>query len=314
MRGLIDARPFGQSLLIVFAAMGAAWMIALYFLPPVFHMDLGFSDVPAEQAIQAQSGSALASPFEGCYWGEVPDNSADPDNATEVNHRVFCVHSEVRKQIDHEYPLNVMQRRFEQAPGWQVVEQGYTASGFEVGPLAYLVLLIPLGVAFVLIRRLDLRQDIGQAARLLLKAPWVLALVPATMFVTLLLTGLVFASDSEKAAQELQTMFQDIRLLIGYATVMAILEEAAFREWSYRRTIDKLPLWAVAIGSSWFFMLAHILNPQAFATPGYLPAVFFAGLTLFWIRHRFGSFSLVAISHVFNNLFFIVIGILLVRF
>ncbi|MBY6204482.1 CPBP family intramembrane glutamic endopeptidase [Halomonas denitrificans] len=173
---------------------------------------------------------------------------------------------------------------------------------------AAISLLMPLAVGLLLLRGPSWREDASRAAAFLRRRPWVPLLTPLLAFVSLPLFSAALPEGRPVAPEAVSALFPPM-ILISFVIAAPVLEEALFRHWAYRRTVDRLPILWVAVGSTWCFMLLHAFNPQVAWTWAYLPTVFVIGLGLFWIRHRSGSILLTIGCHALHNLL-AVIGLL----
>jgi len=305
------ARPMGQAFIAALLGGAISSTIALFMTPSVLTLKLTVQEIP-EVYEQAEfgpivDGRALGSEFPGCHWRLPADLARNGLSGPPAPRRVFCEESVAAEKIDHEFPLKELRKRFEADPDWHVADHStlYEAFGRSNAISMAGYLLLPVLVTLVLLRRLPIREDLARAGRAIVRQPWVVAVVPLTMGGGSVLFNAIFPIRVDRLPEAAE-LFQAVPMgALAIVLVMPIFEEAIFRQWLYVRTIDRLPVWVVAVGSAWFFMLIHIFNPQVIAIPGYLPTVFVGGLAFFWIRHRFGSFSLAALAHVLNNgLFF----------
>lgn len=245
----------------------------------------------------------MGSEFPGCNWRLPADLSQARLSGPPAPRRVFCDEAAAADGIDNEFPLTELRKRFEDEPDWYVADYAMSSEFPRQQPAIAVAgyLLLPILVTLVLLRRLPIREDMAQAARVIRHRPWALAVVPLAMFGGAALFNTLLPVNEARMAEMVDLFEATAPGALGIVVVLPLFEEAVFRQWLYVRTIDKLPAWAVAIGSAWFFMLMHVFNPQIMALPGYLPTVFVGGLAFFWIRHRFNSFSLAALAHMLNN-------------
>jgi membrane protease YdiL (CAAX protease family) len=315
IRQVLETRPFAQALVLTWLVIALTWAIPAMLLPSVVHLNLGFSEVPDSQAAAAAADSrtpiALGDRYPNCFWTSEPPISLSEQEISASTHHAYCLQGEPRESgHDDQSALNPFVR-FQQEDNWQISYHIISTDGIQFGWVAYLSLLIPALAAFMLLYKLPIREDLLRAGKVLLKRPWLLALLPTLMFLSLLLASLFPSVSNDLPDTPLIALFEHLPFLVGYVMIMAVFEEAAFRQFAYKRTLGRLPIWAIAACSAWFFMLAHLFNPQAKTVPGYLFAMLLMGLLLFWMRHRFNSLSLAVMAHAGNNLFFILAALVL---
>jgi len=301
------ARPMGQAFVLAFAVMVFSGVVALLFMPSVGMLKLTVQQIPEAyergEHGPIADGELAGEELPGCRWGLPADLEKDDLAGPPAPRRLLCDESAAAEMIDHEYPLMVLRERVSGDSGWQVVDHTFSLRmPPRQPPLALAAYLgIFLLVTGILLRNLRFGADLVRARDVVLRQPWVLAVVPLAMFGGAVLFNTLLPVNEARMAEMMDLFEAAAPGALGMVVVLPLFEEAVFRQWLYVRTIDKLPAWAVAIGSAWFFMLVHAFNPQVMALPGYLPTVFVGGLAFFWIRHRFGSFSLAALAHMLNN-------------
>lgn len=301
----------GQACILAIFVAAVSSAVALFMTPSVITLKLTVHAIP-DAYKQGEYGplveNAPVGPrFPGCRWRLPADLSQAGLAGPPAPGRVFCDESAAAEDIDHEFPLKELRRRFEADPDWHFADfvTSYETGAQPTAAAMGVYLVLPVLVTLMLLRGLPLREDLTRAGRVMMRQPWVLAVVPLAMGGGSLAFNTLLPIRPDRLAEAAE-VFQAAPVGgLAIVLVMPIFEEAVFRQWLYVRTIERLPVWAVALGSAWFFMLIHIFNPQVIAIPGYLPTVFVGGLAFFWIRHRFNSFSLAALAHVLNNgLFF----------
>jgi membrane protease YdiL (CAAX protease family) len=314
---VLETRPFAQALVLTWLVIALTWSIPALLLPPNVQLNLGFSAVPDPEVFTAAADSSrpvpLGEDFPGCYWTHQPPASLAAQDSDQSHFHAYCLQADTAiAGADGAAPDNTL-HRFQQDDDWQLHDHSWTFDGVQFGWIAYLALLVPALATIVLLRNLPLREDLVRAGSSLLTRPWLLAILPAIMILTLLLASLLPFGAGHLPDAPVNSLFEHLPFVAAYLMVMAVFEEAAFRQWAYRRSAGRLPVWALAACSGWFFMLAHIFNPQAKAAPGYLLAIALIGMTLFWMRHRYKSFSLAAIAHSGNNLLFVIAALVMSR-
>lgn len=177
-------------------------------------------------------------------------------------------------------------------------------AGHEQLPLSdwwvFLFSILPLSIAAWFLRNVDFRQDLRNGFIFLKTHSWAVVALPIFTLSMVSLFSFIFPGGAgfSHAPPKVLVLPSAILYLI---LVAPVFEEALFRHWAYKRTIDRLPTWLVCLASSWFFMLVHIFNPQASAAHAYLPTLFTLGLVLFWIRHSSSSIAITILAHVWNN-------------
>lgn len=312
---LLKARPMGIAFVIVLATLVVGTSVVLFLTPSHVTWIAEFESIPAERAARHQQtymdGIPLGPDFPGCYWGQPPSVSTSTDAAKDhrsQGYSVYCLEHEAAESIDNDFPTGVLSARFRKSPDWVILDSFTRSEITPPSPSHPVLVLILLLVTGLLLRGVAIRQDLARASSALRKSPWILTIVPVTMFGASNLFNALLPIKLE-LIDELRPFFAfSATSAFGFIFVLPLFEEAAFRQWLYVRTIDRLPPWVVGVGSAWFFMLAHIFNPQVQAMLGYLPTVFVMGLVLFWIRHRYGSFSLAALAHMVNNGIFLTVS------
>ncbi|NKI36458.1 CPBP family intramembrane metalloprotease [Wenzhouxiangella sp. XN79A] len=187
-------------------------------------------------------------------------------------------------------------------------------AGYEQLPLSkwwvLLFAMFPLSIAAWFLRDVDFRQDLRNGLNFFKTYFWAVVALPAFTLSMVSIFSLIFPGGAgfSESLPKIMMLPSAIFYLILIAPVF---EEAVFRQWAYKRTINRLPTWLVCLASSWFFMLVHIFNPQASAAHAYLPTVFTLGLVLFLIRHYSSSIVLTIFAHIWNNTVPLLVGLLL---
>lgn len=297
----------GQAFILALVVMIFSTAVALFLTPSVGTLKLTVQEIPEayERCEHGPivDGALVGDEFPGCRWSLPADLEKDALAGPPAPRRLVCDESAAAELIDHEYPLMDLRKRFTDDPGWQVVDHLFSVRMPDRQPPLALAahLGILLLVVGILLRDLPLRADLVRAREVIFRRPWVLAVVPLAMFGGATVFNTILPVDVERMEDMMNLFEATAPGLLGIVVVLPLFEEAVFRQWLYVRTIDKLPAWAVAIGSAWFFMLMHVFNPQVIALPGYLPTIFLGGLAFFWVRHRCNSFSLAALAHMLNN-------------
>jgi len=307
----LRARPMGQAFLIAISVLILSATLALLLTPSVTTLNLTTHSIPEayEHGVYGPpvDGRPLGVQFPGCRWSLPDDLGRKALAGPPAPYRVVCQESYPAEEIGHESHLLVLTKRFLEDSDWHVVDYSTSTSlPSRSPPLAVTIYLaLPILVTLALLRGLSFRDDLKRAAHVIVRQPWVLAVVPFAMAGGSVVFNTLLPLRIDRVAEAAELLQVIPAGVIAIVLTMPVFEEAVFRQWLYVRTIDRLPSWAVAAGSAWFFMLMHVFNPQVGAMPGYLPTVFVGGLAFFWLRHRFGSFSLAALAHVLNNgLFF----------
>lgn len=301
--------------------MLSAVMIAIVVLsaPVRMSVDFEFSQFPVEARPSIRETSAesltMVSGFSDCFWmppngGQVQSNPESP--VTPVSARVRCFVPDPFEQPDLRRTSTSLAEQFDTTPGWTREDMTIRVEPMPAG-LDALLWLVPLLVPalWLLLRNLDHRVDFKRAGHAIASQPWILLAAPAAALTISSLGSMVIPPDQamrEHSLDMLASMAPPFWLLVF---VLPLVEEAIFRQWLYVRIIDRLPLWVVAVSSSWAFMLLHIFNPATIALAVYLPTMFALGITFFWLRHRFQSFTLAVIAHAFNNGLFFGLGALI---
>lgn len=288
--------PFGQAavLALLVNVLGGAVLVVLSPSHEAYRayvvVDGSDPDAHLEQVLQDAGPN-----FERCIVAPVPDDSVYPD-ADRADRVIDC-------EMGPLMPLEDL-GRVTRAAGVGVLG-GETSLGLpsadRIHPgLQLLAALFPVVVALFLLRGVPWRDDLRRGGRFLRRRPYVLLLSPLVVPLVSVPLATILPAGPPEAAEA--TRF----LALGYGFFAIVVgaplfEEAVFRQWAYRRTIDRLPVWAVALGTSWAFMLVHIFNPQVALTLAYLPTVFALGLVFFWVRHRSGSIGLAILCHAVHN-------------
>lgn len=302
----VRTRPMGLAFLLAMMVLIVSGVLVWPLTPSEMTQKFTMHAIPEayEHGVLGPpvDGQPLGAEFPGCRWRLHQDLAGKGLAGPPAPLSVVCRDYEAVDETGQDSSI-AMSKKFRDDPQWKVAEHTHSVVPPQtITPFASAVYLaLPLIVTIVLLRGLSMREDIIRAARVVARRPWVLAVVPLTMGIG----GVVFNALLPARIDRLNEVMEAFQTIpagaIAIVLVMPVFEEAVFRQWLYVRTIDRLPVWAVALGSSWFFMLSHIFNPQMIAAPGYLPTVFVGGLAFFWIRHRFGSFSLAALAHMLNN-------------
>lgn len=300
------ARPMGQAFILALVVMVFS-SLPFLFTPSVGTLKLTVQEIPEAYERGEHGpivdGALVGDEFPGCRWSLPADLDKDDLAGPPAPRGLVCDEPAAAELIDHEYPVMVLRERASVDSGWKVVHDTHSLRMPDRQPPLALAahLAILLLVVGILLRDLPVRADLVRARNVVLRRPWVLAVVPLAMFGGAAVFNTLLPIDTERVAEMTDLFEAAAPGALGIIVFLPLFEEAVFRQWLYVRTIDKLPAWAVAIGSAWFFMLMHVFNPQVMALPGYLPTVFVGGLAFFWVRHRFNSFSLAALAHMLNN-------------
>lgn len=288
--------PFGQAavLALLVNVLGGAVLVLLSPSHEAYRayvvVDGSDPDARLEQVLQDAGPS-----FERCIVAPVPDDSVYPD-ADRADRVIDC-------QMGPLMPLQDLGRVAREA-GVGVLGAETSLglpSADRIPPgLQVLAALFPVAVALFLLRAVPWRKDVRLGWQFLRRRPYVLLLSPLVMPLVFVPLAALLPAGPPEAAEATQFL----ALSYGFFAIAVgapLFEEAVFRQWAYRRTIDRLPVWAVALGTSWAFMLVHIFNPQVTLTLAYLPTVFVLGLVFFWVRHRSGSIGLAILCHAVHN-------------
>ena len=288
--------PFGQAVVLALLVnvLGGAVLVLLSPSHEAYRayvvVDGPGPDARLEQVLQDAGPT-----FERCVVGPVPNDSA------------FSAADRADRIIDCEMGALLELERFSRTAHSQGI--GLLGAETSVGPLSadtihpglqVLAGLLPVAVALVLLRGVPWTDDLRRGGQFLRRRPYVLLLSPLVIPLVFVPLAAVLPAGPPEAAEATQLM----ALSYGFFAIAIgapLFEEAVFRQWAYRRTIDRLPVWAVALGTSWAFMLVHICNPQVALTLAYLPTVFVLGLVFFWVRHRSGSIGLAILCHAVHN-------------
>lgn len=293
----------GQAFLIFLVAHAVISMLALHLSPVDVRADfrLKKTPIPDSIALKALSNQVDLEEYglSGCQllaWNGDESISLD-DRMVEVR----CVEREVDHALYGSTPLRSIRQHLEQSPEWEL--ESYSFSVINRGDKLisgwlYAVLAV---IAIFLLRDLDIRSDMRLALRSLYVKPWILVICPAASFLVFGLISLLAPPSMERLQPAVEVFEALVPSVWVIVIILPFFEETLFRQWAYVRCINNFKPITVALGTSWFFMLAHILNPQVLAVPAFLPTVFVAGFSLFWIRHRFQSFSLTFFAHAVHN-------------
>ena len=304
---VLRVRPMGQALILALVVMTISSTAALFLMPSVGTLEMTVHKIPEAYEDGAHGpvidGALVGDEFPGCRWRLPADISQNGLTGPPAPRRVLCDEYDAAEKVSNEYPIKMLRERFYEDAGWQVASDIYSLRlPDHQPPLALVVYFgILLLVAGVLLRDLPFRADLIRARYAVFHKPWILAIAPLAMFAGAALFNTVLPMRLEYLEETMDLFQATAPGALGIILVIPLFEEAVFRQWLYQRTIDRLPVWTVAVGSAWVFMLIHVFNPQVQAMPGYLPTVFLGGLVFFWMRHWFGSFSLAALAHILSN-------------
>jgi len=302
-------KPVGFSLVIATVLNMLILAIALLSAPVTTSVDFYFTEAPPQlidSETDLHSGLlAIEADFPDCFRMPLDEKQANKHSKDLKNRLITRIRCSIPNSVkSHDDPRSVasLAGQFSNAPGWTLENMSVRVENQPPG-LGALIWLAPVLVATLwpLLRGLNLQIDLKRATCTIRGRPWILLATPAAALAISSALSLVIAPDpvkQEHAVSVLTDMAPPLWLLVF---VLPLIEEAVFRQWLYVRIIDRLPVWLAAGASSWAFMLLHVFNPQYVSLAVYLPTVFGLGMTLFWIRHRFQSFSLAAIAHIANN-------------
>ena len=296
-----DSAPFGQAFLMVLIVTLVMTIVALQSAPTIAHYTIHLQE----------QGDSVRERDDPTEWfernGETLGCLSTP-SLTPSSEGLWLLDCSLDADLLLAPLLDALPEGLEDL-GWEVSTSADTSAA-QTGWSIFVILLIPAAVAAWILRTTDLATDWRNSIRFLRRRAWALIAVPAAgmgiymTFATLL--------PVQQLPASLMPMEWFLPTTLLYVIVIGpLLEEALFREWAYRRTIDKLGVWICALGTSWFFMLAHLFNPQIEYSPGYLPTIFCLGLLLFWVRHRSQSILLTIVCHgLYNALALLAAGLL----
>lgn len=285
-----NAAPFGQSLILAICVAIASSAIAVLGSNEAHKYEISYSTVDAVNF----------------------DQKAFIDWAMRNAQGAGCSEIAITANLPEEISLQCVLRSSESL--WDLrsgLQNGVILNDVGVGtaPLGELeprwwavlaVLIAPILVSIFLIRGLDIRDDLHRSFQFFKRYPWLPFIAPGITYLSLVSFSYILPAIEVDPGRYAEFLY--IPQTILYVLIIApLFEEALFRQWVYKRTICKLPVWLVAVGGSWAFALAHIFSPQASMTLAYLPAIFVFGLFLFWVRHASNSLFAAFVCHVCNN-------------
>lgn len=311
-------RSVGFALVIATLMNFSILAIAMLSAPVRTSVDLYFSeapDPPGKITFDPRAQKADVGPeLPDCFWMPLDDPQAITDTERMnimPSARVRCIVPDGVEDSDDPRSSASLSEQFDATPGWE--RAGMTIRVYNLPPgldAFMLVMILVIPVSWMLLRGLHVRGDLERAAKTGVEHPWVLLVAPAAALAISSLGSMAMPTDParQEHAVELLASIAPTAWLIVFA--LPFVEEAVFRQWLYVRIIDHMPVWVAAAASSWAFMLLHVFNPQAGNLAVYLPTVFAIGMILFWLRHRFQSFSLAVAAHMSNNGLFLAIAAL----
>lgn len=294
----------------------ATGLVRAFLVFPETEIILSFVNVPPpvlERAHRGEGEYDLRPEYPGCYWlGERILEGSDSENVGSVRPgtRVFqirCIKSEILRAGAADSALPYVRGLFNQSSDWELADIGvfyfYPDGANQPANIIVQTMILLVAVSLLLIRQ-PLKEDLHKAVHALALKPWLVLVLPvvALLSSTAFATMLQSTTLNENNINALQAVFElSIPSVAYFILFIPLIEELIFRQWLYVRLVEIMPPWLVAFGSSATFMIAHIFNPQVTMMSSYLPTVFVMGLVLFWVRHRFGSFSFAALAHMVNN-------------
>jgi len=238
--------PFGQAVVLALL-VNVLGGVALVLLSPSHEayrayvvVDGPDPDARLEQVLQDAGPS-----FERCVVAPVPDDSVYPD-ADRADRVIDCEMG----------PLMELERLGRAAHGAGVgVLGGETSLGLpsadRIHPgLQVLTALVPVAVALFLLRGVPWREDVRRSWHFLRRRPYVPLLSPLAVPLVFVPLAAILPAGPPEAAEATQVMVLAYGL-VAVVVAAPLFEEAVFRQWAYRRTIDRLPVWLVALGTSW---------------------------------------------------------------
>nr|MBS0020492.1 CPBP family intramembrane metalloprotease [Gammaproteobacteria bacterium] len=317
--------PMGQAFLLVLLVNSAMWLVAHLSNPAQEYLQIELSDIPSKEKAQwrkgDKTGQALGDDTQRCQWLEPTSESklarkqsarGESDQAKVFN--IECaIPADPSANEAQALKYTKVLDSFNQSGGWEISQFGFsyrTTTAFQLGPITSLVFIsLPLVVTIFLLRGVSVAQEAKNCFLILVKAPWLLILLPTVAVVGSVVFSVISSLDSA-TPDEIVPGHLDITMALAIVFVLPLFEESVFRQWLYSETISNLSTPVAGFLNAWFFMLTHAANPQASNGLTYLFVVFMMGFTLFWIRHRFQSFGLAAIAHITNNALFMLVAFL----
>ena len=288
------------SILVLSAPVGAYSEIRFERIPERYVSALGEADAPTPLSTDRYPGCALLPADDAGLRADAVDDQHDGSALVRCDEE--AARNGLKDGPGEEYPLHLLAKRFESDPDWAVADHFVRVFSLPPGPaaIAWAALLV-VPVSLLLVGRLDWAADARCGLRTIATRPWLLLAVPVVGVSTFQLFNLIMPFRIETATQAAELFRAAVPSAWLTVFLIPLAEEAVFRQWIYVRVIDRLPVWAAAIGTSWVFMLAHVFNPQVAAMPAYLPTMFALGLVLFWLRHRHGTLTLPLLAHISYN-------------
>lgn len=313
---LRNSRPIGAAFAIAIMLILTIQSIAIVNAPVAAFIDFYFAEVPVAHVAagtdRVENPTSIGEEFPDCYWMPLDDFEAKrhlADFDTMPRARVRCTLPDPIQDSVSGRSGATLAGKFAKAPHWERI--GMVPGVRNLAPSLkslFWIGLVLIPVTWLLVGKVDVRRDLGRAFDALLHRPWIVLAAPAAATVISTLGAVFAVPDPEGMEKGVELFAALIPAAWMVVLILPFAEEAVFRQWLYVRIIRRLPTWVAALGSSWAFMLTHILNPQVGALATYLPTMFIIGLVLFWLRHRFASFSLAVIAHMVHNGLFYGIG------
>lgn len=320
-----QSRPFGQAFVVALLVTILMWLIHMVGTPSEKYLLVEATTIPEHLGVHWEGDDPIDEPLQidalDCRWKGRSNAShfsehygREPSSDTGFHYLIECRIEQSNTAGGNSSGQPLALSHFRNSSDWHLSGFGFAFRAQDQkdlsGPMLAIYISLPMVIALLLIRGLAWREDIGRASRALSRAPFLILAAPAAV----MLTGAMILAISGTGHEPMESNpfpLYGIPMLLVMILVSPFFEEAVFRQWLYERTKNSLPPVTAGIASSWFFMLAHLFNPQTGRNPGYLLVVMVLGGVLFWIRHRYQSFSLAAIAHSINNGIFLIPAYLL---
>lgn len=320
-----QSRPFGQAFGVSILVTILMWLIHMAGTPSEKYLLVEATKIPEHLGVLWEGDDPIDEPLQvdalDCHWKGRSNAShfSEPygreSSSDSGFHYLIECKIEQSNTADGNSPKQLLAlSHFQNSSDWTLSGHGFAFRAQDPkglsGPMLAIYISLPMGIALYLIRGLAWREDIGRAFRALSGTPFLILAAPTAVMVTGAMI-LAISGTGHEPMEGNPFPLDGIPMLLVMILVSPFFEEAVFRQWLYERTQNSLPPVTAGIAGSWFFMLAHLFNPQTGMNPAYLLVVMVLGGVLFWIRHRYQSFSLAAIAHSINNGIFLIPAYLL---
>jgi len=304
--------PMGQAFLIVMLANVMVGIITLMSATSGLEWRAEFESIPDSvnrEILKEGEPVRLAGKFFGCYWktADQGDSGVSLKGAPE-GVSIYCQEKSFEKNVKADFTVSRVKDFFPQKNGWKITDSSIhvESATSSFGAIFYVFAIVAFSCW--LATPINVDKEMRRLKSSLLHSPWIF-LVPA---LTVLIASSIFGSLLPEAPVDAPQAFQAVLAtnstsLFSIIVVAPLFEEVVFRGWLYRKTAG-LNKHLAAIGGAWFFMLAHIFNPQVSVIPAYLPTMFCLGCALYYLRATSGSLSVVISAHILNNAIFLVAG------